>query len=44
VTTPDEIIALNAALVTERAARQQAVARASSAEAMVAHLKLLIAR
>ena len=47
VTTPepmlDEIDALKAALAAERAARQQAEARASGAEAMVAHLKLLIA-
>jgi transposase len=41
---PDEIDALKAALVAERAARQQAEARASGAEAMVAHLKLLIAK
>jgi transposase len=44
VTTPDEIDALRAALAAEHAARQQAEARASGAEAMVAHLKLLIAR
>src|SRR5580700_5106626 len=44
MTTPDEIDALKAALAGERAARQQAEARASSAEAMVAHLKLLIAK
>jgi transposase len=44
VTTPDEIDALKTALVSERAARQQAEARASGAEAMVAHLKLLIAK
>jgi transposase len=43
-TLPDEIDALKAALVTERVARQQAEARASGAEAMVAHLKLLIAK
>jgi transposase len=41
---PDDIDALRAALVTERVARQQAEARASGAEAMVAHLKLLIAK
>src|SRR6185312_2234731 len=41
---PDEIDALRAALVAERAARQQAEARASGAEAMVAHLKLLITK
>src|SRR5579863_8628390 len=40
----DEIDALKAALTAERAARQQAEARASGAEAMVAHLKLLIAK
>jgi transposase len=44
VTTPNEIDALKAALAVERAARQQAEARASGAEAMVAHLKLLIAK
>jgi transposase len=44
VTTPDEIDALRAALVAERAARQRAEARASGAEAMVVHLKLLIAK
>jgi transposase len=44
VTTPDEIDALKAALAAERTARQQAEARASGAEAMVAHLKLLIAK
>jgi transposase len=44
VTTPDEIDALKAALAAERTARQQAEARASGAEAMVAQLKLLIAR
>src|ERR1700731_351032 len=41
---PDEIDALRGALAAERAARQQAEARASGAEAMVAHLKLMIAR
>ena len=35
---------LRAALATEQAARREAEARASGAEAMVAHLKLLIAR
>ena len=40
----DEIDALKAAFAAERVARQQAEARASGAEAMVAHLKLLIAR
>ena len=43
--TASEIIeALTAALAAERAARQQAEARASSAEALVAHYKLLIAK
>jgi transposase len=41
---PDEIEALKAALTAERTARQEAEARASGAEAMVAHLKLLIAK
>ena len=39
-----EIAALQAALAAERTARQEAEARASGAEAMVAQLKLLIAR
>jgi transposase len=42
--TPDDIAALQTALAAERAARQQAEARASGAEAMVAYLKLLIAK
>jgi transposase len=41
---PDELDALQAALATERKARQQAEARASSAEALVAYYKLLIAK
>jgi len=41
---PDGIDALRAALVTERQARQEAEARATGAEAMVAHLKLVIAK
>jgi transposase len=41
---PEDIAALQAALIAERAARQQAEVRASSAEAMVAHYKLLIAK
>jgi transposase len=41
---PDDIDALKVALVAKRAARQQAEVRASSAEAMVAHYKLLIAK
>jgi transposase len=44
VTTAQTIDALETALADERAARQQAEARASSAEAMVAHYKLLIAK
>src|SRR5271166_7108690 len=43
-TLPDDIDALKAALLAERAARRESEARASSAEAMVAHLKLLIAK
>jgi transposase len=39
-----EIAALQATLAAERTARQEAEARASGAEAMVAQLKLLIAR
>src|SRR5207253_10729002 len=41
---PDDIDALKAALVAERAERRQAEARALSAEAMIAQLKLLIAK
>ena len=41
---PDAVDALKAALVAERSARQQAEARASGAEALVAHLKLVIAK
>jgi len=41
---PDDITALRAALAAEREARQQAEARASSAEALIAHYKLLIAK
>ena len=41
---PDGVDALKAALVAERSARQAAEARASGAEAMVAHLKLVIAK
>ena len=40
----DDIAALRAALAAEQLARREAEARASGAEAMVAHLKLLIAR
>jgi transposase len=43
-TPPDDIAALRAALAAEQLARCEAEARASGAEAMVAHLKLLIAR
>ncbi|MFC7478707.1 IS66 family transposase [Dankookia sp. GCM10030260] len=41
---PADIDTLRAALAAEQSARREAEARASSAEAMVAHLKLLIAR
>ena len=41
---PDDLETLKAALLAERAARREAEARASGAEAMVAHLKLLIAK
>jgi hypothetical protein len=41
---PDAIDALRAALLAERGARRAFEARAAGAEAMVAHLKLLIAR
>ncbi|WP_264716432.1 transposase [Limobrevibacterium gyesilva] len=41
---PDDIDALRAALAAKRAGRREAEARASGAEAMVAHLKLLIAK
>jgi len=43
-TIPDDIEALKAALLAERSARREFEARASGAEAMVAHLKLLIAK
>jgi transposase len=43
-TLPDDIAALQSALLAERTARQEAEARASGAEAMVAYLKLLIAK
>jgi transposase len=43
-TVPDDLEALKAALSAERAARQLAEARVSSAEAMIAHLKLMIAK
>ena len=41
---PDDLDALRAALAAEQAARHEAEARATGAEAMVAHLKLLIAK
>jgi transposase len=41
---PDGVEALKAALAAERQARQEAEARATGAEAMVAHLKLVIAK
>jgi transposase len=44
VTGSETIEALQAALAAERAARQQAEARAASAEALIAHYKLLIAK
>ena len=42
--TPDDIDTLRAALAAEQAARREAEARASGAEALVLHLKLLIAK
>jgi transposase len=41
---PDDVDALRAAFAAEQLARRAAEARASGAEAMVAHLKLLIAK
>ncbi len=41
---PDDVAVLRAALTAEQLARREAEARASGAEAMVAHLKLLIAK
>jgi len=41
---PDDIDALKAALLAERTARRELEARAAGAEAMVAHLKLQIAK
>ena len=41
---PDDIDALHAELTAERAARREAEARAIGAEAMVTHLKLVIAK
>ena len=40
----DDIDALRAALLAERTARREAEVRATGAEAMIAHLKLLIAK
>jgi len=40
----DDVTALRAALAAEQQARREAEARASGAEAMVAHLKLMIAK
>ena len=44
IPVPDDLEALRAALAAEQLARREAEARASGAEAMVAHLKLLIAK
>jgi transposase len=44
VTASETIEALQTALAAERQARQQAEARAASAEALIAHYKLLIAK
>jgi transposase len=41
---PEDIEALKVALLAERAARRESEARAAGAEAMVGHLKLLIAK
>ena len=41
---PDDVAALKAALAAERTARQEAEARVCGAEAMVVHLKLMIAK
>jgi transposase len=41
---PDDIAALKAALASERQARREAEAQASASQALVAHLKLLIAK
>jgi hypothetical protein len=42
--TANDIAALRVALAAERLARQEAEARATGAEVVVAHLKLLIAK
>jgi hypothetical protein len=44
ITPADELKALRTALAAEQLARREAEARATGAEAMVAHLKLLIAK
>src|SRR5579859_3851 len=41
---PDDIEALKAALVAERRARREAEAQAGASQALIAHLKLLIAK
>lgn len=41
---PDDVTALKAALVSERQARREAEAQATASQALVAHLKLLIAK
>jgi transposase len=41
---PDDIDTLRSALIAEQQMRREAEARASGAEAMVAHLKLMIAK
>ena len=43
-TIPDDVAALRAALAAEQLARREAEARASGAEAMVAHLTLMVAK
>ena len=43
-TTPDDVDALKAALIAERGARREFQARAASAEAVIAHYKLIIAK
>ena len=43
-TLPDDLETLKAAFLAERSARLEAEARASGAEAMGAHLKLMIAK
>ena len=43
-TPPDDLDALRTALAAEQQARREAEARATGAEAMVTHLKLVIAK